>query len=339
MPKYVLNPETLRYEVKRGIKIPRKLRYTLLGAGAVGMVIFYFWLYTAVFDWELPRTFVLRRRHAEWETKMELMERRLNIYERALSGLEERDDDVYRSYYGLSPIPAVLDYSSYDGDYFKELEEMDASSELVLTVQRMDELAKRVTVRSRSLDELNQIALNTGDMISCVPAVPPILPDRSKYHVSSRFGYRRDPVYGGGENHAGIDFAMKQGSPVYATGDAVVEKVEFLFRGYGTNIILDHGYGYKTRYAHLHTADVVEGMKVSRGQQIGTVGNTGKSTGAHLHYEVRYRGAAVNPNNYMNLEMPLEEFRAMVNKRADDSVLGKKSSTLELLRRGRSNEK
>ncbi len=336
MPKYVLNPETLRYEKKRGFKLPRKVRNVLLCVGAAGMVVFYFWLYTSVFGWDLPRTFVLRRQHAEWASKIDLVERRLDIYERALSGLEERDDDVYRPYYGLSPIPKEINYTLSKEEILRNYGDLDANSELLHTLIRVDDLSKRVSVRSKSLDEMNQIVLNAGDMISCVPAVPPIMPDKSKYRISSRFGYRRDPVYGGGENHAGMDFAMKTGSPVYATGDAVVVKVEFQYRGYGTNITLDHGYGYKTRYAHLHTADVSEGMTVSRGQQIGTVGNTGKSTGPHLHYEVIYMDRKVNPNNYMDLNMPVEEFRAMINKREDDSALGKKSSTLELLRRGRS---
>ena len=172
-------------------------------------------------------------------------------------------------------------------------------------------------------------------MISCVPSVPPLLPDASKVNLSSGFGMREDPVYGGGEFHSGQDFATAKGTPVYATGDGVIQSARFQFSGYGNEIVIDHGYGYQTRYAHLNTIIVNEGMKVRRGEQIGTVGATGKVTGSHLHYEVIYQGNRVNPMNFMDFNMSLEEFRAMTGKRREDSPVGKRSSTTELLRRRR----
>ena len=172
-------------------------------------------------------------------------------------------------------------------------------------------------------------------MISSVPTVPPILQKKGTFYLSSSFGYRSDPLYGDSRRHQGQDFASTIGNPVYATGDAVVEKVTYQYRGYGNEIVLDHGYGYETRYAHLNTIEVAEGMKVHRGDRIGTVGNTGKSTGPHLHYEVVYRGGRVNPMNYMDINMPVEEYEAMVNRRREAYRDERTTSTMELLRRGR----
>ena len=131
---------------------------------------------------------------------------------------------------------------------------------------------------------------------------------------------------------------MQRGSPVYAVGDGVVEKAEIKFSGYGNEIIIDHGFGYKTRYAHLNTIEIAPGMKVSRGEKIGTVGNSGKSTGSHLHYEVLYRDGRANPMNYMDLTIPEEEYRSMIDKRSEESVRGKKLSTSELLKKRNANE-
>ena len=156
-------------------------------------------------------------------------------------------------------------------------------------------------------------------MASCIPAIPPVNPDKRKYRLSSTFGYRKDPFSGRSTFHKGVDFALKPGNPIYATGDGVVESVSFVFFGYGNSVLIDHGFGYKTRYAHLKSIGVVEGMKVKRGECIGESGNSGKSSGPHLHYEVIYKGRPVNPYNYYDLTMSPEEYSTMVESTADMS--------------------
>lgn len=336
MAKYIFNPETLSYEVKEEPLYVKRLRIVSLILGAAGMVVLSFWLYTSVFNWDLPRTALLKRKHAEWETKINILNRQLGIYEQTLRGIEQRDDDVYRSIFGLSPIPdEITGVELFEDSRYASLNELGANSKLRNTVFGMDEMTRRVYLRSRTLDDVKRMSKEAGDMISCVPNIPPINPEPGTYRISSYFGYRTDPVYGGGERHGGMDFATHTGNPIYATGDAVVEDVSFKFRGYGNEIILDHGYGYKTRYAHLNTIDVSVGMKVKRGEQIGTVGNTGKSTGPHLHYEVIYRNSRVNPLNYMDVAMEASEYKAMIDKRKLESAIGKMSSTGELLSRNR----
>ena len=213
----------------------------------------------------------------------------------------------------------------------EEVKEAKPDPEADPITKRLNSLTKRAYVQTMALDEVYGIAINAGDMVSHIPAVPPILPKRGSYRMASPFGYRVDPVYGGTRFHAGQDFAADVGYPVYVTGDGIVEKVNYGFTGYGNEIIIDHGFGYKTRYAHLSRIDVAKGMKVTRGDQIGAIGKTGKATGPHLHYEVIYKGNAINPYSYMNLDMTTEEYIAMITRRREESG-PKTKSTLELLK-------
>lgn len=174
-------------------------------------------------------------------------------------------------------------------------------------------------MQSKSFDEVAAVSKQAGDMASCIPAIPPIVPDASKYNFSSPFGYRTDPFTGEARLHSGVDLAMKVGNPVYATGDAVVEAVNFDFFGYGNTIILNHGFGYQTLYAHLNSVNVIEGMKVKRGDCIAETGQSGRASGPHLHYEVHYKGEKVNPANYFDLSMSKDEYLAMVGKREAES--------------------
>lgn len=336
MPKYILNPDTLLYEEKEDPKYLKYIRLAVAVLAAAGFVLLYFWLYTSVFHWDLPRTAVLKRRAAEWEARIEVLSNRLDLYDRTLTAIEQRDDQVYRSIYGLGEIPDAVKNSGLGGiNRYAELDRLGTHSSLGQTVRRLDFLTKRAYIQGKALDEVGLLARNAGDMLACVPSVPPLLPDHNKVHLSSGFGYRTDPVYGGGERHGGQDLAAATGTPVYATGDGVVVQAEFKSNGYGNQIVIDHGYGYQTRYAHLSVISVVSGMHIKRGEQIGNVGSTGKSTGPHLHYEVVYRDNRVNPMNYMDFNMALDEYRSMIGTRKEESPVGKRTSTTELLRRSR----
>ena len=180
-------------------------------------------------------------------------------------------------------------------------------------------LTKKAYVQSKSFDEVASLSRRAGEMASCIPAIPPMNPDPKKYRYTSAFGYRSDPFTGRSKRHTGVDFAMKPGNPIYATGDGVVESVKFELFGYGNQIVIDHGFGYKTRYAHMKTVGVSEGMKVKRGECIGLSGNSGRSSGPHLHYEVIYKGNHVNPYNYFDLTITPEEYATMVQDIADAS--------------------
>ena len=318
--KYIFNTRTLEYEVTKRSKTVQIFKSAAVFALSLGLAVGYFWIYTSVLGFELPKTALLKKKNAEWSSKMEVMNRQLDNYEDALTSFQMRDDDIYRSIFGMHEIPAEVRNAGFGGvNRYAHYDGLDQNGLLKSTAIRLDVLTKKTYVQSKSFDEVSLLSKRAGDMASCIPAIPPVNTDKRKYRLSSGFGYRTDPVYGRTALHAGVDFAMDPGNPIYATGDGVVESVKFEFFGYGNNIVIDHGFGYKTRYAHLKTVGVVEGMKVKRGECIGESGNSGKSTGPHLHYEVIYRDRPVNPSNYYDLTITPEEFATMVQNTADMS--------------------
>lgn len=319
--QYNLNPETLTYEVA---KVPRRQRLIHVGLTlliSLAFSGFYFWLYIGVLGFDPPKTAILKKQNAKWSSKIELMNRELDQCSASLEELELRNQNVYRSIFGMSPIPQeVLNAGTGGVNRYAYLDEIGNNSLLKKTYVRLDMLTNQTYVQSKSFDEVSNLSKRAGDMASCRPAIPPILPEPGTYRISSQFGTRVDPVYGGYRRHEGFDFATKKGNAVYATGDGVVKSVKLQFFGYGHQVVIDHGFGYETRYAHLSTIDVAEGMKVKRGDKIAEVGNTGKSTGPHLHYEVIYRNKAVNPANFFDLTMSTSEYKDMLRKRVEEST-------------------
>ena len=317
---YIFNDRTLVYEVKKRSRMSQVLKSAIVFAVTLALSGVYFWLYTSVLGLELPKTALLKKKNAEWCSKMEVLNRQLDNYDEALTSLQMRDDDIYRSIFGMHEIPSEVRNAGFGGvNRYAHYEGLDHNGLLKSTAIRLDILTKKTYVQSKSFDEVSLLSKRAGDMASCIPAIPPVNPDPEKYRLSSRFGYRVDPVYGRAAHHNGVDFAMEPGNPIYVTGDGVVESVKFEFFGYGNNVVIDHGFGYKTRYAHMKTIGVVEGMKVKRGECIGLSGNSGKSTGPHLHYEVIYKNRPVNPSNYYDLTITPEEYAAMVQNTADMS--------------------
>ncbi|MBQ0078185.1 MAG: M23 family metallopeptidase [Bacteroidales bacterium] len=313
--KYTYNSSTLQYEQLQEAKWKKPLHLGLEALAVLGLVVLYFWFYTRVLNLELPKTAHIRKANSTWMAKMAVMEHNLDQMEASLEGIEYRNDDVYRNIFGLNPIPEEVKAAGFGGaNRYAYLDALSPSSHLRITVKRLDVLTKRAYVQSRTLDEVAVVSKQAENMVACVPAVPPILPQKGTFRMSSPFGYRKDPVFKHSAFHNGIDLATTKGNPVYATGNGVVERVRIQYTGYGKEILIDHGFGYKTRYAHLNNIYVQKGQSVQRGEQIGEVGNTGKSTGPHLHYEVLYKGKPVNPMPYMDLSMRVDEFRAMVSR-------------------------
>jgi len=321
MGKYILNPETLLYEIKEVSLKSKVFKGLLLFAGSVAMAVLYIWLFTSVLGYDLPKTAFLKAEHARWDARIDLMNTKLDRYAEILDALRVRDDDIYRSIFGMNEIPAGVREAGIGGvDRYSFLDGLEPDNRLKNTALRIDRLTRKTYVQSKSFDEVAAVSKTAGDMASCIPAIPPIVPDQSKYRLSSRFGYRSDPFTGSAKMHTGLDFAMKIGNPVYATGDGVVESVKFEFFGYGNSVTIDHGFGYKTIYAHLNSVKVIEGMKVKRGDYIADSGKSGRSSGPHLHYEVVYKGQKVNPANYLDMSMPVDEYSAMVKMRERESM-------------------
>jgi len=313
LKKYDLNPETLVYEARKVSGKSRAL-YSLAALGiCLAMTAFYFWLYLSVFHLEPPKTAILERRNDAWKTRVAIMNRDLDRCGASMDALQLRNDDIYRSIFGLNEIPKEVLNAGFGGvQRYAFLDEIGVDGTLKNTYMRLDMMTKQAYVQSKSFDEVMTLAKRAGDMASCIPAILPINPQGGSYRISSAFGGRIDPIHGGWRRHSGVDFATKIGNPVFATGDGVVESVKLQFFGYGNMVVIDHGFGYKTKYAHLCAVTVSEGMSVKRGTCIGGVGNSGKSTGPHLHYEVVYRNANVNPYNFYDMDVSPEEYATMV---------------------------
>ena len=321
--KYIFNPQTLSYEVVKRSKRSRFFKTAVLFVVSLGMTGLYFWLYSSVLGLESPKLVLLKKENAAWNSKIEVLNRQLDGYDDALTALQMRDDDIYRSIFGMYEIPKEVREAGFGGvNRYSHYDVLDAEGPLKNTAVRLDVLTKKTFVQSRSFDEVAQLSKRAGDMASCIPAIPPVVPDRSIYHISSRFGYRTDPFTKKSRRHTCIDFALMPGNPIYSTGDGVVESVRHDFYGYGNQVLIDHGFGYKTRYAHMKTVDVVEGMVLKRGEKIGTSGNSGRSSGPHLHYEVIYRDQHMNPANYFDLDITPEEYATMVRntEAASDNI-------------------
>ncbi len=312
--KYIFNPETLSYEVKKKSKYPRVLISFLLFGVSILMAVFYLWIYTSVLGNELPKTTLLKKANTEAVSRVELINRHLDDYSEALEIVRMRDDNIYRSIFGLKEIPLEVRNAGFSGaNRYLDYEGLDENGYLENTVRRLDILLKKTYVQSKSFDEVAQLSRRADNMATCIPAIAPMYPDPRKYRYASSFGFRRDPFTGGPDRHTGVDFSMKTGTNIYATGDGVVASVSYDFRGYGRSVVVDHGFGYKTRYAHMKSIAVVEGQEVKRGAYLGESGNTGRSTGPHLHYEVMYRDNYVNPMNFMDLDIPLDEYSKIID--------------------------
>ena len=279
----------------------------------------YYLLYTQYFGLETPKTILLKQRHVQLNSKYELLERKFDQNGEILAELQMRDNNIYRPIFGMEELSQDVREAGFGGvNRYAHLEAVSNSAVLLDAVKRMDVVYKKAYVQSKSYDEVAMLAKRAGDMASCVPALSPVALE--KVRLSSLFGYRKDPFSGASRMHQGVDLSGNRGEPIYAAGSGKVVEVRNSFFGYGREVVIDHGFGYKTRYAHLHRMFVKVGDEVQRGDQIATMGNTGKSKGVHLHYEVIYRDRRVNPLNYYNQEIVGEEYMAMVKPYVENTV-------------------
>ena len=311
--RYIINPDTLSYEVARESVSARLLKFLAwLGIGLVCFLV-YGWLYTRVLGLPLPKTRYLESRNAELVSSYRMLDERLDEQGKVLYDIQMRDNSVYRPIFGMEQIPSDIRNAGFGGvDRYSYLQEYDNAPLLISSAMKMDVLSKKAFVQSKSFDEVALLAQRAGGMATCVPNIDPVDMSGPGVRLVSSFGYRFHPVYHRPILHRGIDITGPSGYPIFATGDGVVESVSVSFYGYGNCVVIDHGFGYKTRYAHLRSALVAPGQKVSRGDQIARMGNSGLSTGTHLHYEVIYRGNPVNPWNYLTDDLSVEEYSELV---------------------------
>ena len=259
----------------------------------------------------LPSEKELKSENSRLLSQYKLMSRELDNALAVLEDFRMRDDNLYRVMFNADPIPEDVRQFDFAGTArYDSLESMDNARLVIATTAKLDLLKRQLYVQSNSFDEIVQMYRGKDEMYKCIPAIQPVA-NKNLKQMASGYGNRIDPIYGTVRYHAGMDFSAAVGTDIYATGDGTVEDAGWE-SGYGNCVVIDHGYGYKTRYAHMSRIGVRRGEKVIRGQVIGAVGNTGKSTGPHLHYEVIVKGRTVNPVNYYYMDLTPEEYDEMI---------------------------
>jgi len=309
--KYRYNPETLSYDrIETGFKyyLSKIFTYSLFSA-VLGFG--YFFIYVYLID--SPREIKLERENARLLSHYEVMASKLDQIQKVLDDIQMRDENVYRVIFNADSIPNAVRQAGFGGvNRYKYLEDMDNAELVINTAKKLDKVMKRLYVQSKSFDEIIDLTKRKEEMLRCIPAIQPIS-NKDLRRTASGFGWRTDPIYKTQRFHEGLDFSAPEGTEIYATGDGVVTMMKTSTIGYGKHLRIDHGFGYVTVYAHLSKFNVRQGQKVKRGDVIGYVGNTGKSTGPHLHYEVRIKNKPVNPTNYFFQDLTTEQYEEMIH--------------------------
>jgi murein DD-endopeptidase MepM/ murein hydrolase activator NlpD len=240
-----------------------------------------------------------------------VVKRQLEEVQFVMSDLQQRDDNLYRVIFQADPIPlSVRRGSSANTEYYDQLLDMTNSEIVVSTTKKLNELKKEIYIQSKSYDELVMLSKNKETMLASLPAIQPIS-NKDLTRMASGFGWRIDPVYHTRRFHAGMDFTAPIGTDIYATANGTISAAGWQ-QGYGNCVQINHGYGYLTLYGHMSAIKVRVGQSVKRGEVIGLVGSTGKSTGPHCHYEVHYKGEIMNPQNYYFLDLSPADYDRMV---------------------------
>ena len=296
--KYYYDSENLAY---RKIKTRKRIKFGviiffLLASALFGFLSFVVLLNTPYF--ETPKDRLQAREIENLKLNYALLNKKMDQVNGVIEAIEDRDNNLYRVYFNKSAIPDSIRKAGLPGiNRYKTLEGYNNSQLVINTTKRIDVLSKELAVQSKSLDVILKLAEAKSDFLSAIPAIQPVQNENLK-QMASGFGYRTDPFTKARKMHEGMDFTAKTGTPIYATGDGVVAKADNTASGYGNHIVIRHGFGYETLYAHLSKYKARAGQRVKRGDVIGYVGSTGRSEGPHLHYEVHKDGKVVNPLNF-----------------------------------------
>ncbi len=310
--KYYYDTETCKYERVRvstwdlTLNLMGFLSVSLIIA--IGIVI----VYNNYFD--SPKEAILKKENEELKLYYEILEKEMKDANNMLMALQDRDDNVYRVIFEADPIPTTIREAGFGGAqrYKNLLENGLQQEELILSnFQKLDKLKKQMYIQTKSYDEILELAKDKSKMLASIPAIQPIA-NQELTRLASGFGIRMHPILKVRKLHTGLDYSAPRGTPIYATGDGKVVTVRTNFGGYGKEVEIDHGYGFVTKYAHMESFNVKQGQKVKRGECIGYVGNTGRSTAPHLHYEIIKDGQKINPVHYFYKDINDEEFEKLL---------------------------
>lgn len=303
--KYKYDPHTLQYqkiELTLNEVLKKIIKYMSVGIIIAGVIILI--AYPFIKDISTRKA---QEKIEFLESNYQSINAEMDTIVAVLRDLQETDNNLYRVIFEAEP------YKNPDLKRVNFVEKRTHEDYVIALRERLQKLTSSVVNQSKSFDALIQLALNKEKLLQAVPSIIPI-EDKELTRLSSPFGIRNDPIYNVPKMHTGLDFTAPTGSKIYASGDGIIETMEFSSGGYGNHIIINHGFGYKSHYAHLHEFKTKIGKKVKRGELIGLVGSTGKSTAPHLHYEIIKNGNKIDPINFFFSDITPDQYAQMIEK-------------------------
>lgn len=308
--KYYYNANTLRYE-----KFITPLRVKLLrvlGFIATAIVTALIIVALAFRFLDSPKERIMRMQYERAQQDLNLLDGKVKELEQRMIALEKRDNEVYRTIFEANPIPdSVREKKMEQENQNKLVARMDQSNLVQSIINTLNKITARAAYQEKSFTEIQGLIRNKEKLLAATPAIQPVS-NKNLNRIASGFSSRIDPIYKTVKFHAGLDFACPQGTPIYATADGRVKLSGNVGDGYGNHVIIAHGYGYETLYAHMVRTKVRAGQFVKRGEIIGWVGSTGKSTGPHLHYEVHKGGRPVDPIYFFYNDLTPEQYQQIL---------------------------
>lgn len=314
--KYFFNTHTLRFEK---IEVPLRVRLLQLFGYIAASLVTGIIIVILIFQYiDSPKEKLLRQQNEAYKESYSVLQDRVNQLELQMSELENRDNEVYRSIFEAEPIPDSARLKEMEAKKEVRLIQNLSNTELIKNMTgQLNNLSLRMAYQGTSFVEITNMVKNKEKLLKAIPAIQPVS-NKNLNRIGGSFGYRVDPVYKDIRFHQGLDFTAPSGTPIYATADGVVQAAGFSTDGYGNKVVINHGYGYQTLYGHMVKIKAKQGQSVKRGEVIGYIGSTGKSTGPHCHYEVIKRGTKVDPVYYFYNDLTPAQFDRLLKAAASN---------------------
>lgn len=304
--KYYYNTHTLRFEkLETSLRVRLLQVFSFVAASIVTGIIIVLIAFRYI---DSPKEKLLRQENDDLKENYSVLKERTKELELKMEELENRDNNVYRSIFEATPIPDSARLKDIEAKKEVKLVQSIGQTELVTGIAaQLNDLSVRVAFQSKSFEEISNMLKNKEKLLMAIPSIQPVS-NKNLNRIGSGFGTRIDPVYKDRRFHKGLDFTAPSGTPIYATADGVVTAAGFTADGFGNKVVINHGYGYQTLYGHMYRVKARNGQSVKRGEVIGYIGSTGKSTGPHCHYEVHRNGVPVDPIYYFYNDLTPAQF-------------------------------
>ena len=312
--KYFYNTTSLRYEkLETPLRVKLLRVFGFLAAAIVTAAIISFFAFRFVGS---PNEKLLSLENERLKDKYHQLDDQVKVAQGQMSELVKRDNEVYRAIFEANPIPdSARARALAQEQEIARVENMRSADLVNSIINSLNNLGRYITTQKKSYNEIDDLLKNKEKLLVSTPAIQPVS-NKDLTRVASGFGYRIDPIYKTVKLHAGLDFAAPQGTPIYATANGTVTVAGNTGNGYGNHVVINHGYGYETLYGHMVRVKARVGQQIKRGEVIGYVGSTGKSTGPHCHYEVHKNGQKIDPVYFFYNDLSPEQYDLLLKRAA-----------------------